>query len=96
VRQNPDGESLHRLGSAELTGTGILDIFHSRQDDDIGIEQTIAAGTYTIEFAYREDDALLDSILFTDDLDFDAAVLEPLLYDLNGDGTTDTMLMLLS
>lgn len=32
---------------------------------------------------------MLDSILITYDLAFDDTVLEPLLYDLNGNGTTD-------
>ena len=65
------------------------DVFHSTDDGGAEVEWTLAAGTHTLEIAYREDGALLDAFLITDDLAFDADVLAELAYDLNGDGTVD-------
>jgi hypothetical protein len=53
------------------------------------VQFTMDAGNYTLEIAYREDGALLDAIYITDDLDFNPDMFEPLLYDLNEDGTVD-------
>jgi hypothetical protein len=59
--------------------------------DDAGeiVQFTMSAGNYTLEIGYREDGALLDTILLIDDPDFDPVLLQPLQYDLNGDGTVD-------
>jgi hypothetical protein len=38
------------------------DIVHSADDGNTEVEWTMAAGTYTLEIAYREDDTLLDAI----------------------------------
>ena len=61
----------------------------SMDDGNAKVEFTMAAGTYTLEIAYREDGALLDSILITDNLGFDPAVFEPLDNDFNKDGVID-------
>jgi hypothetical protein len=61
----------------------------SMDDGNAMVQFTMDAGNYTLEIAYREDGALLDAIYITDDLDFDPDMFEPLLYDLNEDGTVD-------
>ena len=59
--------------------------------DDAGavVQFTMAAGTYALEIGYREDGALLDAILFSDNPDLDTNIFSTLLYDLNEDGTVD-------
>ncbi len=61
----------------------------SMDDGNAKVQFTMAAGTCTLEIAYREDGALLDSILITDNIDFDPAVFEPLDNDFNKDGGID-------
>jgi len=53
------------------------------------VEFTLAAGTYTLEIAYREDGTLLDRFLITDNLNLAPAALSPMLADLNHDRTVD-------
>jgi len=52
---------------------------------------TMPAGTYTMELAYREDGALLDAFLITDNLDIDQRALLPdgVSSDLNEDRRID-------
>jgi hypothetical protein len=49
----------------------------------------MAAGTYTLEFAYRQDGVLLDLLLIANDLNLDQATLPPLAADLNEDRKID-------
>ena len=44
------------------------DDMHNDQDGSMPIEFTLAPGTHTLEVAYREDGALLDAIVITDQL----------------------------
>ncbi len=41
------------------------DVVHGSDDADTEVEWTMAAGTYTLEIAYREDGAQLDAITIT-------------------------------
>jgi hypothetical protein len=41
------------------------DIIHSSEDDNAEVEWTMAAGTYTLEVAYREEGVLPDAIVIT-------------------------------
>ncbi len=41
------------------------DVVHSSDDADTKVEWTMAASTYTLEIAFREDGALLDAITIT-------------------------------
>ena len=41
------------------------DVVHSSDDGNAEVEWTMAAGTYTLEIAYREDGALIDAIMIT-------------------------------
>ncbi len=61
----------------------------SMDDGNVMVQFTMSAGNYTLEIGYREDGALLDAIYISDNLDFDPDIFQPLLYDLNGDGTVD-------
>jgi hypothetical protein len=61
----------------------------SRDGGDAVVEFEMNAGNYTVEFANREDGCLLDNFMLIDDPEFEISDLDPLLYDLNGDGTTD-------
>ena len=65
------------------------DIVHSSHDNDTEVEWTMAAGTYTLEISYREDGALLDRLLITDNLDIDEGTLPPLAGDLSMDDKID-------
>jgi hypothetical protein len=55
---------------------------------DATVQFTMNAGNYTVEIGYRED-SFLDCFMLIDDPEFQISDLDPLLYDLNGDGTTD-------
>ncbi len=44
------------------------DDIHNDQDGSIPVEFTLPAGTHTLEIGYREDGALLDAIMITDQL----------------------------
>jgi len=60
------------------------------EDDDYeGVEFTLAAGTYTLEIAYREDGTLLDRLLITDNLGLNPVALSPMLADLDKDRKVD-------
>jgi len=61
----------------------------SMDDNSQTVEFTMAAGTYTLEMAYREDGTLLDRLLITDDLALDPATLSPLAADLNDDNSVN-------
>ncbi len=61
----------------------------SMDDDGQTVEFTLAAGTYTLEIAYREDGTLLDRFLITDNLDLVPVTLSPMSADLNEDKTVD-------
>jgi hypothetical protein len=63
----------------------------SMDDDDETVHFTMAAGTYTLEIAYREDGALLDRLMITDDLDIDERALPPAQFsaDLNENKKVD-------
>jgi hypothetical protein len=61
----------------------------SMDDDYETVYFTMDAGTYTLEIAYREDGALLDRFLITDDLELDPVALSPLAADLNGNKKVD-------
>jgi len=61
----------------------------SMDDDDQTVEFTLAAGTYTLEVAYREDGTLLDRFLITDNLDLAPVTLSPMSADLNEDKKVD-------
>jgi len=61
----------------------------SMDDDDEVVYFTMAAGTYTLEIAYREDGALLDALMITDDLNLDPVALSPLAADLNANEIVD-------
>jgi hypothetical protein len=61
----------------------------SMDDDYATVYFTMDTGTYTLEIAYREDGALLDSFLITDDLELDPVALSPLAADLNGNKKVD-------
>jgi len=61
----------------------------SMDDDDQTVEFTLAAGTYTLEIAYREDGTLLDRFLITDNLDLVPVTLSPMSADLNEDKKVD-------
>jgi hypothetical protein len=63
----------------------------SMDDDGQTVHFTMAAGTYTMEIAYREDGTLLDAFLITDNLDLDQRTLLPegVSTDLNEDGKID-------
>ena len=66
------------------------DDVHSDDDpNDPTVEFTLAAGTYTLEIAYREDGALLDRFLITDNLDLAPVTLSPMSADLNEDKRVD-------
>jgi len=55
---------------------------------DATVQFTMNAGNYTVEIGYRED-SLLDCFMLIEDPEFQVSDLDPLLYDLNEDGTTD-------
>ena len=64
------------------------DEVHSNDDNNQTVHFTLARGTHTLEIAYREDGALLDAFIITDDLNFDQRNLLPrgrLDTDLNAD-----------
>ena len=44
------------------------DDIHNDEDGSIAVEFTLAPGTHTLEIGYREDGALLDAIMITDQL----------------------------
>ena len=62
---------------------------HSSDDGNQTVRFTMTAGTYTLEFAYREDGLLLDRLLITNNLNLDQATLPPLPADLNEDRRID-------
>lgn len=49
----------------------------------------MSAGQHTLEFARREDGALLDRFVITDNLGLDPVTLSPLAADLNEDKKVD-------
>ncbi|MEA3227302.1 MAG: hypothetical protein U9Q07_15235, partial [Planctomycetota bacterium] len=53
----------------------VWDEVHSSDHDGEVVNWTLAAGNYTLEIGKREDAALIDAILITDDLALDAAML---------------------
>ena len=53
----------------------VWDDVHSSDHGDEAVNWTLAAGDYTLEIAKREDAALIDAILITDDLALDPATL---------------------
>ncbi len=53
----------------------LWDEVHSSDHDSEIVNWTLAAGNYTLEIAKREDGALIDAILITDDLALDPATL---------------------
>jgi len=63
----------------------------SMDDGGQTVHFTMAAGTYTMELAYREDGTLLDSFLITDNLGLDQRALLPdgVSSDLNDDKKVD-------
>jgi len=65
------------------------DEVHSSDDGNQTVQFTMTAGTYTLEFAYREDGLLLDRLLITNNLNLDQATLPPLPADLNEDRKID-------
>jgi hypothetical protein len=61
----------------------------SHDAGDALLELEMNAGNYTVEIAYREEGAQLDCFMLIGDPDFQMSDLDPLQYDLNGDGTVD-------
>ncbi len=54
-----------RWNDIELGQGWHWDVVHSSDDGDEIVEFTMAPGTYTLEFAYREDGLLLDAIVIS-------------------------------
>jgi hypothetical protein len=61
----------------------------SRDAGDVVVEFEMNTGNYTVEIAYREDGSQLDCFMLISDPEFQISDLDPLQYDLNGDGIVD-------
>jgi hypothetical protein len=55
------------------------DEVHSHDDQGQTVHFTLAAGTHTLEIAWREDGTLLDALVITDDLDLDQTTLSDVI-----------------
>jgi hypothetical protein len=64
-----------RFNEIEPGSQGIWDEVHSSDHNSEVVNWTLAAGDYTLEIAKREDGALIDAILITDNLALDPATL---------------------
>jgi len=65
------------------------DELNSDNDGDQTVQFTMAPGRHTLEVAYREDGALLDRLLITDNLNLNQADLPPRAADVNIDDMID-------
>jgi hypothetical protein len=65
------------------------DVYSDDDPEDRTVYFTLAAGTHTLEIAYREDGTLLDRLLITDNLGLNPEALSPMLADLNKDKKVD-------
>jgi len=65
------------------------DEVNSDNDGDATVQFTMGAGTHTLYVAYREDGALLDRLLITDDLSLNQANLPPRAADISADDRVD-------
>jgi len=58
-----------RFNGIAHSDTWIWDEVHNDEDGSIVVQFTLDAGTHTLEVAYREDGALLDAVVITNQLD---------------------------
>ncbi len=85
-----DASGWVRFNTIEAGAEWHWDEVHSDQDPNSPtVQWTMPAGNYTLEVARRESGAKLDALLLTANLALDQVTLNPLRYDLNGDGKTD-------